>query len=572
MKSLTVQIFLSAILWVALSGTVLAETITHFHSDIHVTAEGDLYVTETIEYDFESIQRHGIYRTIGSTFGSDDGKWYLDRYADFEFISVSRNNDTEEYTVSDSNGLSVRIGHPDVLITGPQIYRIAYRVSGVMTPVNETQAELYWNVTGHDWEVPIETVSATIWSKEGIFDAASACYVGRSGASEPCTSIKQEGNSTTFVHEGLAPSEGLTVAQSITLPQQPKILERMSPYLLYGTLLALWLIGLVIHGLKWRFKYWKQQSIIAQYEPLPDVKPIYTGVLTDYRLDNRDVAAGIVYLAEQGFISITNTTDKVLLVFEMDDYEITLKRPLLEVSDTTHRTLLNFFFNDTSEIGTTIRLSEIRRSDEKKNKNAAAISALRVSIKKDLRTEGYFENYPTKFAAAATIIFFIILFAFDLFSNDQPIFEFLIFVEAALAMFVIRTLLIANRRTKKGYEAINHLKGFREFLSVTDKERFAFHNAPELSPQVFMTYLPYAIAFGVEEKWSEVFKDIEIADPAWYSGADGSSFNAALFASNLSAFSNSFGVPQSSARGGGFGSFGGGFSGGGFGGGGGGSW
>ncbi|KKS84471.1 MAG: hypothetical protein UV60_C0020G0001, partial [Parcubacteria group bacterium GW2011_GWA2_43_11] len=81
--------------------------------------------------------------------------------------------------------------------------------------------------------------------------------------------------------------------------------------------------------------------------------------------------------------------------------------------------------------------------------------------------------------------------------------------------------------------------------------------------------LPYAIIFGVEEKWAEKFEDIYQVEPGWYSGGAGHAFAAGAFASDLSSFTadiNSATAPQSSGAGGG------GSSGGGFGGGGGGSW
>jgi uncharacterized membrane protein len=111
-----------------------------------------------------------------------------------------------------------------------------------------------------------------------------------------------------------------------------------------------------------------------------------------------------------------------------------------------------------------------------------------------------------------------------------------------------------------------HLKGFKLFLSVTDKARFDFHNAPERSPEQFMQYLPYAIAFGVEEKWAEVFADMEITNPGWYeSDTAGTSFAAAAFAHDLTSFSSAVTTSTQASSGGGS-------VGGGGGGGGGGSW
>jgi uncharacterized membrane protein len=111
------------------------------------------------------------------------------------------------------------------------------------------------------------------------------------------------------------------------------------------------------------------------------------------------------------------------------------------------------------------------------------------------------------------------------------------------------------------------MQGFKLFLSVTEKERYSFFNAPEKSPELFMKFLPYAIAFNVEKEWAEVFKDLTIPSPSWYDGGGVNTFSAVALSSDISAFSTTF-ATSSGVQG----SSGGGSSGGGAGGGGGGSW
>jgi uncharacterized membrane protein len=94
---------------------------------------------------------------------------------------------------------------------------------------------------------------------------------------------------------------------------------------------------------------------------------------------------------------------------------------------------------------------------------------------------------------------------------------------------------------------------------------------------MFERFLPFAMAFGVEEKWAAAFADLyRDQQPSWYVGPSGSRFHAAGLTSDLSHMaSNTAAVMQSAPRssgGSGFsGGGGGGFSGGGFGGGGGGA-
>jgi uncharacterized membrane protein len=131
------------------------------------------------------------------------------------------------------------------------------------------------------------------------------------------------------------------------------------------------------------------------------------------------------------------------------------------------------------------------------------------------------------------------------------------------------------RRTQEGAYVDEEVKGFKWFLSVTEKQRLAFTDAPERKPEQFHMFLSYAIAFGVEEKWAEQFAGIDIPAPDYVSGNVLMNWTAMNFVHDLNslhqtAAASAFAAP-SSAGGGGSG-FSGGGSGGGGGGGGGGSW
>ena len=130
-----------------------------------------------------------------------------------------------------------------------------------------------------------------------------------------------------------------------------------------------------------------------------------------------------------------------------------------------------------------------------------------------------------------------------------------------------------SRRTKKGVLAREHILGLKRYLSVAEKERLAFHNAPEKNPKHFDDLLPYAIVLGVESQWADQFKDIYTQEPSWYRGpTSGSHFAVAALASDMNSFSTTAGTTMASSASSGGSGFSGGSSGGGFGGGGGGSW
>jgi uncharacterized membrane protein YgcG len=323
---------------------------------------------------------------------------------------------------------------------------------------------------------------------------------------------------------------------------------------------------------------------------------MFTGILIDGHLDAKDISAGLVYLAQQGFIRIKEVNRPVLHLFTDTDYEITLLRPLNEVETEFQKTILELLFIDTpltlanlanmlsvltkpqthaeegnaaDLVGTTVSLDELKKNQPHLRRNVQKIHKLRQATKSDLVERGYFEQ---RFSFKALEFNSLRQVGLWMLGIGAIIFILVKISLVAFFVLVISSLLFfigaSERRTQKGYEVKAYLEGFKDFLSVTEKERYKFHNAPNKNPEQFMEYLPYAIAFGVEKQWAELFADIQLYQPEWYqSDIPTNTFNPVLFSSTLSSFSNSF-VRSSGTSG----SSGGGSAGGGSGGGGGGSW
>jgi uncharacterized membrane protein len=303
--------------------------------------------------------------------------------------------------------------------------------------------------------------------------------------------------------------------------------------------------------------------VIAEYEPYEGIEPMFAGALIDDVLQPRDIAAGIVYLAEQGFLTIKRTERKVIWLFDVTDYELTIKRSPQEVPSEFLKTVLGLLFTDMT-VGQTVALSDLKRDMSKQKENAMAISNLQANLRADLVARGYFEKKRIALVSYIAVAVFAACVVMPLRLIDLiggVLYGSILTIAIGLLVYGIAT---TRRRTVLGHEAKYQLMGFREFLSVTDKERFDFHNAPERSPEQFMAFLPYAIAFGVEEKWAKVFADMQITAPAWYDG-QGSAFVATTFVHDISTFSSSVASSTSASSGGGS-------AGGGGGGGGGGSW
>jgi hypothetical protein len=74
-------------------------------------------------------------------------------------------------------------------------------------------------------------------------------------------------------------------------------------------------------------------------------------------------------------------------------------------------------------------------------------------------------------------------------------------------------------RTAKGSALLAQAQGFRLYLATAEAEQLRFEDGED----VFSRYLPYAIAFGLADRWARVGADLgkrgaETVTPNWYGG------------------------------------------------------
>lgn len=553
-----------------------AEQIDSFVSDIEVRKDAIITVKETISYKFDD-QRHGIFRCIPTKHQDKASSLLKDRYIDIEITNVRMDTHIVPYEVThERKEMCIKIGDPNNTITGAHTYELSYTVGGAISYEVYGGADLYWNVTGNEWEVPILSVSARVSSPDQIFMTARSCYRGIVGEANSCQMSTDENGVVHFSGTMFSPAEGLTLSQSLNRSVIPTdIRERYKPLLVWGIIIFFGLFGIGYGVYAYKTKYKTGKTIIPQYEPYPGVKPMYTGVLFDGKLDPRDITAGIVYLAQQGFIKIRKIDKKILFFFEVDDYEISLTsfEKVREGTNDFQWSILTLFFDIPQEsellpmVKNCVTLSELKSNYSKQRLNSKILLKLRADLQNDLENAGFMQT-SNRFGVYVFILVLFsssIIFLVDLFWKGEDVG---IFIGVFYFFMIILVLLSRKRRTRKGYEALDHLKGFKQFLEVTEKQRYIFHNAPQKSPEQFMEYLPYAIAFGVEKEWAKTFEGIAIPNPNWYDGGNSTTaFSAISLSQSLGGFSSSLAASSGSSP-----SSGGGSSGGGSGGGGGGSW
>lgn len=552
-----------------------AEYIESFQSDIDLYEDASFTVTETIDYRFTE-DHHGIIRDIPLLHTEKASTFLKERIIDINLKSVTMDGEPVPYTLeSTKNNFVVRIGDPNTLIQGAHTYALTYDVQGGLSYPKGQGTELYWNVTGNGWKIPLHFVSATVRSHDrGLFRAMRACYRGSMGEmSGSCATTTGTDGSITFRTSELKPGEGMTIAQSLEMTKVAKDMRERTKTTLI--IIPLTVLGLLYGGYRlYRYKttYKTDAPIIAQYEPYPGIKPMYTGLLMDGRLDPRDITACIVYLAQQGFLKIRRVEHKVtffLAEFEVNDYEI----ELLKVPDTTvsrfEQAVLELLLNTPLTVGKTISLGDLKNNTSEQRENYKELQALEKVLDKDLEESSFYERkgFHKSYLIKAKNIVVLAVFAGIFLNVFTKTMQVVWICVSTVIVLIVLGFFISGRRTQKGYEIQDYLKGFKLFLETTERDRYTFHNAPEKSPEQFMEYLPYAIAFGVEEKWAKVFEGITVPNPDWYDGGSVGSFSATNLTTSLGAFSTAFAASSGASA-----SSGGGSSGGGSGGGGGGSW
>ena len=237
------------------------EVIHDYTVEIRVLSDGDVRIRETIEYDFGTSRHHGIFRTIPSRYHRDS---VYDRVYRIEDVSVTASGAPSNTEVSQEGSSTViRIGDPDVEISGRHTYTIAYRVAGALNAFTDHD-ELYWNAIGDEWKVPIERAEVTVHAPTDI--RRVTCFQGYTGSTEPCTAEQKGPTATLSAGRALQAYEGLSIVVAIpkgAVPEPRPILdERWSAERAFslnaGTMTAAAVLLVVLGG--GLFRMWSREG------------------------------------------------------------------------------------------------------------------------------------------------------------------------------------------------------------------------------------------------------------------------------------------------------------------------
>lgn len=550
------------------------EGVDSFVSEIRLNKDASLDIAETIIYETGANARHGIYREIPFRYRNAGG----DRTVSLGGFSVTNEDGTPyRYALSDQGDYKeLKIGDADVLLApGKHTYVIRYRARRAVSFLGDRD-EVYWNATGNGWRLPIKSASAHIILPTGVApsEVRSACYAGPADSTRACQDRLYDDVAglvlgARFTESDLAVGEGLTAAIGIPkgIIRQPSRQEEMIAFLADNPIIVLPLLVFLLMFALWWTKGRDPKgrgTIIPEYDVPDQLSPAEVGTIVDERCAQREISAEIIQLAIAGYLKLTRHEDKILFL-KTTGYTFKKLKDAEGLDEVFDRDIMGGIFH----AGETAELSTLKKDFYTYYDKATK------AVYDSVTRRGYFASDPRKVMASYAVAafgLFVLLFIFGLAGGAMTVNGSTVLALGASFFIIIVFSGAMPKRTVQGVLAKEHILGFKDYMSVAEKDRLDFHNAPRRNPEEFERLLPYAIALGVEKEWAKQFEDIYMGNPSWYEDPSGlGGFHAVALASSLGDFNTSF-ATAASAPSGGSGAGGGGFSGGGFGGGGGGSW
>lgn len=568
MKSLR-PFFLLALLFVCWSDAALAEAerILNFSSHIVIQPDASAEVTETITVMATGAQiRHGIYRDFPTTYKDKLGNRIN---VGFAIKRVMRDGQEIAYSQeSRSNGQRVYLGDAHIEVPpGKHTFVLSYTTTRQLGYF-EDYDELYWNVTGNGWVFPIEHVEATVVLPPGASVLQQSAYTGYMGATGKDYAVTESGDGRIgfTTTRALSSNEGFTIAVAWPkgLVLQPTATDKIGNFFTDNVEAALALAGLFVVWVYYATltrrmrRIEGEKTVIPLFEPPRDIPVVAVSYICHKGESKKDFAVLLVDMAVKGRLTISVEKGFLKKIY-------TLNKRTSEGLSALESGVERILF----------------RKDESlilKQKNYLILQQAKRLLSSDLQTRfrGSYFNDNYRFVAGGAGLTMLSGFVTSAVSPaETPLLPIVILAVTGVLNFFnfkrVKSYTVLGKETQLAAE------GFKMFLSVTEKERFNLMHPPEVTPELFEKYFPYALALGVENQWTEKFSDALVASgrspdsyyPTWYSGD--SNFSTRAFSSGISsglsaAISAASAAPGSSSGSGGGGSSGGGGGGGGGGG------
>ena len=549
--------------------------ITDYRADFTVRADGRLDATETITATFPPF-RHGIFRFWDLVDQADPHVRLVPRS-----IEVTRDGREEPFELLWASGTRERvakIGSADEeLSTGSHVYTIRYAVDGALAPRSRDSAGTWaegeegssfvWSLLPGGWAMPIDRATLTVRLPDRPQEAA--CRIG-DGSARPCE-VTVRGSTLSITAEGLPPRTPVSVRADLDLdaPGRPGVPWRVGwdpmlgrSELLLGLLLLLAALGLGL-GRLWAGRAAEESpGQPVMYAPPEGLGPVQSFYVVHERVPGDALVATLLHEAERGLVRLEQVSGKQWRI-----EGLATAQQWMEADPVSRSVATSLGVNEPGRVFDADGSVASGKTLQQVQKNLGSIAKQWAINDGHLVSVGSERRHQVLVLLAAVVgVVLAVTRPFGLSMVAAP----------ALGLVIggapLLTTGVGTRRTPQGREAWARAAGFRRLLSTPSSEvRFDFAAQKDL----YLAYIPYAVAFGCADAWAEKYRRSMGEDPpqpGWYpvtsggSGWFGGDDAFGSFESSLQSSISAYEATQSSSSSGG----GGGFSGGG--GGGGGSW
>lgn len=553
------------------------ERILRFDVGATVNEDASLTVREDLEFVAMGIKiSRGIVRGIPVRYRDENGRPVAVR---LKVLSTSV--DGIELPWKESNegrGCFIRIGDPARTLS-PGVHRLSltYRTTKQLGFFADHD-ELYWNVTGNDWDLPIQSVSfrlALPGKAAGDGFNRVAWYTGHYGSTSS-DGARLDDSRAVLTTRSLQPGEGLTVVYSwprgVVAPPQPSFGERFEDFVsAHGDAIARGLMwagaALAASCLTWgalraRGEHSGEITVIPLFHAPRGMTPSLARRLTRGTDDFASLSAELIALAVNGALKISGD--------RRGGYR--LEKAGGAPSDGLPAALMGALFPSSSQEALNVTNAHRKRFEK-------SLELIKGDAQK--RAEGNFldRRAPLRRAysallagAAATGALFLLTEAVSAewgavslllgalallslrYARREPTlaprsfarslrngFSLKGFFAAQAGVFVAALLATAAAHssdrplvfagavlallglplgkklifwTDKGRKQFEQALGLKMFITAAEKDRLEMLNAPDDTPALFEELLPYAVAMDCAQTWANRFEKV-LAAAAW---------------------------------------------------------
>lgn len=585
-----------------------AERILSYDSNIVVNEDSSITVTETIVVVSAGKKiKRGIFRVFPTEYKDNAGNIFK---VAFDVLSVTRDGAPEPYHIRENGAAkAIYFGSSSVFLPkGRHAYTLSY-VTDRQIGFFEEYDELYWNVTGSDWEFPILKATCTVQLPAGATVIQESVYTGPQGskAGNATYTLDRNGDPSFETTRPLAPNEGLTIAvawpkgfiKAPTTGEEVELYARDNPMLIAA--FAGLLVVLLYYVFVWKMvgKDPDKWTIVPLFAPPKGISPAAVRYIMRMGFDNKAFAAAILSMAVKGYLRIRE---------EGKTYSLERKKDSTQGLSPGEKQIANALFRQG-------RSSFIELKQKNHDRFGKALRGLKQSLKNEYEKVYFFTN--TRFFIPGILLSLAVVgaIAASTEGDDNTILAMFLPVWLSFWSIACYALVVSAYRawrggnifqalfmsifslpflggeilglflmtqatslptvgclfallfinllfyqllkapTFSGRRVMDEIEGFQMFLSVTEEERLNLIHPPEQTPELYEKFLPYALALGVMHKWSEQFSSVlaryssEQISEGGYSPTwySGSAWNAAHFSAFSQSFSSEFSSAVSSA-------------------------